>query len=132
MTGTGRTTHGGAAPRPAPDIPMKALWFGMLGGIIAWAVGFMASYPVAAACGSGARLVAVLVTAATMATAAAAVLVAWWNWQKARDSAEPGSGGRAGRATFMSFSGMILSGGALVLTAAHAIPILVLPPCVVM
>ncbi|HUF34569.1 MAG TPA: hypothetical protein VMN37_01400 [Gemmatimonadales bacterium] len=113
-------------PRPAPG----ALWFGLLGGIIAWAAGFTVSYPLSAGCSPAAAGAAWGVTAATLLLAGGATVVAWRNWTALRDTAERGAGGWPGRAAFMGFAGMLLSGGAVLLTVAHAIPLLLLDPCV--
>ena len=116
--------------RETPRIGMPALWFGMLGGIIAWAVGFTVSYPLSAGCTGAASVAVWLVTLATLLLTGAATLTAWRNWQAVRDTSETGSGGWPGRAAFMSFAGALLSGGALLLTMAHAVPLLLLEPCV--
>ena len=118
------------AHRDTPRLAPRALWFGLLGGILAWAVGFTASYPLAAGCSTAAAVGAWGVTIVTLLIAVAATAVAWRNWAAVRDTTERGAGGWPGRAAFMGFAGMLLSGGAVLLTIAHAMPLLLLEPCV--
>lgn len=111
-------------------IAPAALWFGMLGGILAWAVAFTASYPLgSAACGDTAAtaLRALLLVAALVAVAAAVTAFRNWRIVSARD--EEAGGEAAGRERFFSFGGLLLSGVAVLLLAGHSLPLLIVGAC---
>ena len=118
-----------AADEKGAGIAPAALWFGFLGGIVAWAAGFMASYPLGSACGGAARTALLLVVGVTALLTLAAAVRAVLNWRIVSRTDEEAGGDAAGRERFLSFGGLLLSGVALLLTVAHSLPILILGTC---
>ena len=117
-------TEQGAGIAPA------ALWFGMLGGILAWVVGFTASYPLGAyACGGAAGTLLPLTILVTGLVAVAAAATAVRNWRIVSRRDEEAGGEAAGRERFFSFGGLLLSGVALLLLVAHSLPLLIVGAC---
>ena len=111
-------------------IARGALWFGLLGGILAWVAAFTASYPLgAAACSTAAGVVLLAVTVAAALVALAAAFTAFRNWRIVSALDEEASGERAGQERFFAFGGMLLSGVAVLLLVAHALPLLIVGSC---
>lgn len=124
---------------PYPRLARPAasrLWFGLLGGPVAWAVAFMTAYLMAeSACLTGGSLVgAGIVWLLGTAVAVAATVVAWGARGAAAAVApngDPAAGGpeaRSDRPTgrrFMAIAGVLLSGTFAFITATHAVPLFV-------
>ncbi len=112
-----------------------ALWFGVLGGFLAWAAHLGVSYSlVPYVCGTGREWALHLVTVGTAAVAAAATGVAW----RARSrldgngedrSGEEGVARRLGRQRFLAVAGLLLSGFFLALILVEGLPALLMDAC---
>jgi hypothetical protein len=126
-----------AAPRGEPRAEhfregkgIFALWFGVLAGPLAWALGLNAEYSlVLLACARGAMLPIHLVSLGTLLLAASGGVVGWREWRRA-GAREPGEGGGTlERSRFLAALG-ILSGAYFALTImAQWIANLFLNPC---
>lgn len=99
---------------------LALLWFGMLGGPVAWAARLLVAYPlVPVACATGSNLPLHLVTLATAASTVAAALVSWRIWRQARRDARGDDGGGLSRNGFMGLFGMLSSGFFLLVILAE-------------
>lgn len=112
------------------------LWFGALGGAIAWAVHLVVLYPlVDVACATGSVLLLHAVTALTLAVALAAALSCRRFGRVSRGgSGEPAGDGDArprqrSRTEFMARAGLWLDVLFAVAIVAEWIPVLLLDPC---
>jgi hypothetical protein len=110
-------------------IAPAALWFGLLGGILAWVVGFTVSYPLGSTCGGAAATALPIVVAMTALVTLAAAFTAFRNWRAVTARDEEAGGEAAGRERFFSFGGLLLSGVAVLLTGAHSLPLLIVGAC---
>jgi hypothetical protein len=111
------------------------LWFGFLGGALAWTLHLLASYLLAegscapALAVEGTRVsstVAILMHSATLAgalVALAATLSARSQWQRWRGDAD-----RSGRA-YIGLAGVFVSGAFLLIILIEGLPPLLVPPC---
>lgn len=154
VTATVRGRDGG---HPAPKrghVRLFALWFGLLGGFVAWTLQTLVNLPVAAhGCYPqlaplshpviAVRGLAFTVSVAAVLVSAAAMFVAWRSWSRTREENQGSSGagdahGPAaalletgeGRTRFMALAGVLTSGGFLLLTAVHALTIFLVGPCI--
>jgi hypothetical protein len=111
-----------------------ALWFGVLGAPLAWAILLTVGYSFEeVACSEGsshwgfdAKLGNVLLFAATAAVAVAAAGAALLSWRRAQ---RPGSADVRGRLEWMGFSGILVSGLFLALILMTGFGITALEPC---
>ena len=115
-----------------------ALWFGLLGGAVAWLIHFLAAYAISefgcvAEWGdrlwmgiSVAAWLLIAMTAATTALAAAALLTAHWVRRRIGGSVEdlPDSEGIVASAPYMAYIGWVLSVLSLVIILVQSVPIL--------
>jgi hypothetical protein len=118
-----------------------ALWFGILGGPLAWAARLLLSYPlVGVACAQGAGLVLHLVAGVTLAVTVAAGLVAWRGFRTTRDwqrSRPPRTGEptvdawAVERTYFMALLGLLSSGLFALVIVAEWFTVFVTDPCVI-
>lgn len=121
--------------RGRPHQGSAAMWFGVLGGGVAWTVHLLASYLLAESiCVSppldfrwlgleGATILLLGITLATALTALAAVLVGigqWTTWRNDRDH-QP--------AAYLTLTGLLLSGTFLVIILVQGLPPLILATC---
>lgn len=125
------------APYPHIDRPPAGrLWFGLLGGPVAWAAAFVAAYLMAeSACVTGGSLTGVgVVWVLATIIALAATVVAWGARGEAAalapdgDLAAGGPEARSDRPTgrrFMAIAGVLLSGTFVFITLTHALPLFV-------
>lgn len=126
-----------STPYPRLDRPAAGrLWFGLLGGPLAWAAAFIAAYLMTeSACVTGGSLVGpgiVWLLGAAVAVAAAVVAVgARGEAVASTPDDDPGAGGpeaRSDRPTgrrFMAIAGVLLSGVFAFITLTHAVPLFV-------
>lgn len=118
-------------PYPRTDRPAASrLWFGLLGGPLAWAVAFMTAYLMAeSACVTGGSLVGPgIVWLLAAAVSVAATVVAWTARSEAGDPAVPGPEARSDRPTgrrFMATAGVLFSGTFAFINLVHALPLFV-------
>jgi hypothetical protein len=112
-----------------------ALWFGFLGGALAWTLHLLASYllaegscaPALAVDGMrGSGIVAILMHSATLAgalVALAATLSARSQWRRWRGDAD-----QSGRG-YIGLAGVFVSGAFLLIILIEGLPPLLIPPC---
>lgn len=112
-------------PNDGRPVGNAALFFGLLGGAIAWSLHLLASYPlVGVACHFAGDIILNAVTLATATLALAATVVAWRSWRLIRHAEpRPEIENRLRRARFMALSGMILSGFFLFVTVVEGMPV---------
>ncbi len=107
------------------------LWFGVLGGPIAWSLHLIISYLlVRPVCWDGGLIALHIISLGLVLTALAAAAVSWRQWRSVRESADADMHGTGGRVGFMALFG-ILSG--LLFAAATVVawvPIFLIGPCV--
>lgn len=148
-----------AAPssHPAPQrtsIRSSMLWFGLLGGPIAWSVQTLANtaiaahgcypqlFPLHASATPGMRGILFGVSLVMIAVAVAALATSWSSWRRTRTEHQDRSGaGRAhghgtaaletgeGRTRFMALAGFMTSVTFLIVIVAHTAAVLVVIPC---
>jgi hypothetical protein len=128
------------APRPSTGYALR-LWFGLLGGALAWATHFLVSYIlVSVACVSnyfawqiaglnGLLLVLLLATIIAATVTTVALVTAYRSWQRTGEGAEPSDEGPRGRDAYMSVAGVILNSLFLFLIALETVPLFVLRAC---
>lgn len=126
-----------STPYPRLDRPAASrLWFGLLGGPLAWAVAFISAYLMTeSACVTGGSLVGpAVVWLLGTAVAVAATVVAWGARVEAvsvtpnGDAGASGPEARSDRPTgrrFMAIAGVLLSGVFAFITLTHAVPLFV-------
>lgn len=103
------------------------LWFGVLGGALAWGLRFAASYLlVPVACREGTWMLHV-VTVAALVMAGAAGVVAWRSFR--RDPDGPEAEDVRQRRVVLGLVGVLLSGFFAVVTLFESVANLVLDPC---
>ena len=107
-----------------------ALWFAVLAGPLAWALGLNAEYAlVLLACDRGTMLPLHLVSLGTLLVAGTGGAVGWREWRRAGGGRPEEGGGTLDRSRFIAALG-ILSGGYFALTiVAQWIANLFLNPC---
>ena len=149
------TTAGDSHPAPSrARVRRAALWFGLLGGPIAWSVQTLINLPVAshgcfprltpldAPITGAMRGIAFVVSLAALAIGLAAAAVAWRSWRHTRDEQQSGTGNARqhgaehalletgeGRTRFMALAGVLTSVTFLVASAIHAAAIFLVLPC---
>ena len=116
----------------AGSVSRRALWFGLLGGAVAWTLHLMASYVVAefgcvmaSQSGSGGGITATvvlltIVSVVCLAGAVAATAVAYRSLSRLRDR----SADDADAERFMARAGLIASGLFAFIVAVESVPIL--------
>ena len=126
-------------------VPLRTLWFGIFGAPLAWALQLIAGYslvahncfpkdvPLNAPAFGPARMTAVIVTAALVLVALGALAAAIHSWREMRHHHDAERGGvlevTAGRARFMAFGGILLSGIFLFGLLMSAVPLLTSSLC---
>lgn len=112
-------------------IGLLVLWFGFLGGAIAWIVHILLAYAlVPVACLLEMEIVLYAVSLVTAVVALASVLVSWRIWRKAEQTNSPESHVVTPRtARFMGLSGILLGGLFLGAIFAQTIPMFLQDSC---
>jgi hypothetical protein len=109
----------------------SALWFGVLGSAIIWAIQLQTSYAMVPwACSSGHRWILPFVSLGFLVAAAIPGIVSWRIWRKvsgSRVSERETRGG--GRRRFMAMLGMMDSAVFFLLVLAQGIPVFFVHPC---
>ena len=115
----------------AREIGSGRLWFGVLAGPVAWAVGLMVSYPlVPASCAVESALPLVVATFLTAAVTAAGGIVAWGCHRAlARRDAAGDLWRGLSRASLMATGGIALSALFFLTVIGHAVAMLLVGPC---
>lgn len=112
--------------RPLPGAAARA--FAVSGGLAAWAIAFLAAYPlVRVSCAVGSSLPVHLVRWAAMVVAVAATLTGWRLYRAA--GTHPPEGHGTEKARFFGRAGMVLSVGGLALLAVEDLASWVIDPC---
>lgn len=109
-----------------------ALWFGVIGGQAAWAIGLLVAYPtVAAVCGADApRVVIHLVRWVAFAIAVTATSVAYRSWRRAQAATDSGVASETvTRTAFMGLGGLLLSAAGAFLVFVEDLATWVIDPC---
>jgi hypothetical protein len=131
VTGRDRRETRNAKPETPSSSTTVALWFGALGGALAWTVHLLLSYAlVAPACAAGGVWMLHAVTVGTLAPTILAGLLSHRAWQRHRADPQTGvRGEKSGWRRFMALAGLVLSvlfGLAIVL---EGLPAAILSPC---
>lgn len=115
----------------AARVGLLPLWFGLLGGHVAWTLHLVASYfVVPLVCATGLDVVLYGITLGALLLALAATFVAWRSWRRLRAVESPGVVALADRrAYFMAILGALLSGLFFMVILAQALPIVLHHPC---
>ena len=125
---THATTHDHFADRRGK----LALWTGVLGGPVAWAVQFQAGYAIVRFMCDRHGLSALhhAITLATLVVAVGCTLLALREWRRAGEEAEGGAkGGVGGRSRFLGALGVFTSGLFALTIVAEWVPLFFLSPC---
>lgn len=121
------------AERAHFDTPrgLAALWFGFLGGPLAWYLHLNISYAlVRLICQTGDTMLLHLTTFATFLVALAALLMAVRSWRRLQGPESTRGAGTAGRSRFLALGGIALSGFFALILLVAWIPDFVIDPCV--
>jgi hypothetical protein len=113
-------------------VGMGPLWFGFLGGIVAWTVQLLGNYfLVTLDCTSDTNLTLIidLVSLAMLVIALLALLVAWRNWQLTGTDEEYGARTVVQRGGFMALFGLFANALFAVLILFTGVTAFVLPAC---
>jgi hypothetical protein len=113
-------------------VGMGPLWFGFLGGIVAWTVQLLGNYfLVTLGCTTETNLTLIinLVSLVMLVIALLALLVAWRNWQLTGTDEEYGARTVVQRGGFMALFGLFANGLFAVLILFTGVTALVLPAC---
>jgi hypothetical protein len=114
------------------------LWFGVLGGVMFWAVHAMAAWSIdELACAAGHDELAGFPLTAAMGLvvilpglgAVAALAVSWLAWRRTRADVPEGGERPIGRAHMLAVVGLWLNLFALAIIVLGGVNVLVLPPC---
>jgi hypothetical protein len=106
------------------------LWFGFLGGAIAWLLHLTLSYIlVGYACDYDLPFLVHLPSVLMLALTAAAGWVSWKSWGRLGRSTEEEVEGVEGRSRFMAMSGLVMAGFFGLVILAQWIPAFIMPPC---
>ena len=118
------------AHEPA-DLPrIRTLWFGLLGGALAWKLQLMVNYAlVPYACWRELTILVHLASLATLLLALGAAAVSLRSWRSAGSSFELELGGPIGRSRFMALLGVVLSVYFALVILGQWVPNLLLSPC---
>ncbi len=129
-----------ATPRVRP-VGLLPLWFGLLGGHIAWSLQLLVGYYlVSLACAggfAGAQVLGVgafdlliwLLTLVAALVALGAGVIAWKSWRRTGVGGHLETGGPAGRSGFMALAGVLLDGLFVLIILTGGIALLGLEPC---
>jgi hypothetical protein len=153
---TAATTQPSQSPHPAPSrgyIALPALWFGLVGGPVAWSVQTLVNLPVVShgcyptlspldAPITGVRGIAFFVSLLALVVCLAAAAVSFRSWMRLRGEHQAGSGRGnehtpaaalaetgEGRTRFMALCGVLTSLTFLVLSLVHTAAIFLVSPC---
>jgi hypothetical protein len=108
-----------------------ALWIGVLGSAVIWAIQLQTSYAMVPwACSSGHRWILPLVSLGFLVAAAVPGIISWTMWRKAStpQTTERETAG-AGRRRFMAMLGMMDSAVFFLLILAQGLPVFFIHPC---
>lgn len=121
---------GGQVRTPRPP-GWAALWFGALGGQVAWGLAVLIAYPtVAMVCNAGASSAWIhLVRWSALLVALAAATVAYRSWRSGQEVGDDTPAAVAARVRFMGLGGVLLSGAAAFLLVVEDIATWVIDPC---
>ncbi len=140
---------------PARDlVPLWVLWFGLLGGPLAWSGQALANTPVAshgcfpnlfvlhASSVGGMRGIMFGVSVAAVVLSGAALVASWSSWRRTRSEHHDRSGSAQqhgfgvsaletgeGRTRFMALSGVLSSATFLLVILAHTATVMLVRPC---
>jgi hypothetical protein len=107
-----------------------ALWTVVLAGPTVWLCSFEANFALAPwACTFQSKAALYLVSFAALALCAASLVWAWRLWRQLGAEWNAEGGGAVPRGRAMAISGVVLSGGFLIVVLAQAIPELMLESC---
>jgi hypothetical protein len=108
-----------------------AMWIGVLGSAVVWAIQLQTSYAMVPwACSSGHRWMLPVVSLAFLVAAAVPGAIAWKLWRKASASnATERETAGAGRRRFMAMLGMMNSAVFFLLILAQGLPVFFIHPC---
>jgi hypothetical protein len=110
------------------------LWFGALGGPIAWAIHLVLLYPlVPFVCQAGGSILLYIVAFVLIGVIVFAGITAWLSWKKipVEDQRRLLDDMNTDRRTFMSFFGLLSSGFFLFAAILGTLPIFFMHPCLV-
>jgi hypothetical protein len=106
------------------------LWFGFLGGAIAWLLHLFIGYLlVGYACHFGLTFLIHIVSVVLLGVSLLSGWVSYRSWQDLGRSTEDEGEGVIGRSRWMALSGMVAGGWFAVVIVAQWIPVFMLPPC---
>lgn len=107
------------------------LWFGLLGGVVAWMIHLFAGFILLyfGCNGANARMAIAAATIVPALVAAAALLVAYLSWRKGGARTTDDVGGALGRSRFLALAGMGLSALSLIIIVSFGIPLAAISPC---
>jgi hypothetical protein len=109
---------------------LARLWFGLLGGAVAWKLQLVVNYAVVPyACWHRVEILNHAASLATFLLALGAVWVAWGSWKALGEEWGTEMGGPIGRSRFMALSGLALSAMFALMILGQWIPNLLLSPC---
>ena len=107
-----------------------ALWIGILGSAIVWAIQLQTSYAMVPwACSSGHRWMLPVVSAAFLIAAAVPGIMAWRLWRVSSQARTERETRYAGRLRFMAMLGMMDSAIFFLLILAQGLPVFFIHPC---
>lgn len=116
--------------RREPPVSRLALWFGLLGGPVAWSAHLLASYPlVSVACRLGSAAPLHLITGATAAIAAAAAVTGAVAYRRLREHGNGRLGDAFARARFMALAGIMAGAFFAFVILVEGLPPLLHDPC---
>ena len=147
--------RGGAHPAPARnDVSSGLLWFGLVGGPLAWTVQTLVDlaltshgcyprlFPLAAPMLAGLRGILAIVSVAALIVCIVAALVAMRSWNRTRHEHQSSSGAGEkhgpsaalletgeGRTRFLALSGLMTSIVFTIAVLAHTVSIFIVGPC---
>jgi hypothetical protein len=117
-----------ARERQPEPVGQFAIWFGFLGGVLAWIAHLFVAYAaVPLACETGLEIVLYATVVVTVLVALAATLVAWRGWSRTRE--DPNGDIIMQRTKFLTLSGLLMSGLFLLVIIAQSSPIFLNGPC---
>jgi Ni/Fe-hydrogenase subunit HybB-like protein len=107
-----------------------ALWTGILGSAIVWAIQLQTSYAMVPwACASGHRWMLPLTSSAFLIAAIIPGVMAWKLWKKASGTQSERETRYAGRRRFMAMLGMMDTAIFVLLIIAQGLPVFFIHPC---
>ncbi len=109
---------------------MRALWFGVLAGPMAWSLQFQASYALTPyVCESHLVILLYGVSVAALGFCTLGSLTAYRVWVKAGREHHAAGPGVVGRSRLMALAGLGSSAFFLLVILAQALPIVLIDPC---